>query len=277
MLRLGVRLCPHEKFVGISLLIPEIFNEIANNSIIHSRNRFYLLLINELHSVGDGLWIINYPLIKLFREYFGYFVLDKDLVVQVKEPGTNTKNSMSSGHREKTSGGESDRREDELTSPYLELLMFSKKSYKNLPLDKNQPIRWFEYGAYYRDYQKGCFGLKIHSTTRFFEPSTGKVWISKKPDGIKVKVCSQDELEPAKDIDGQIIHSGKSRCDYLVNPLCSHLSIKVRRKKMKESRQPVWEFQDVLQTRDVRNFVDGGSIDTPEKAKQIFEKYFGGV
>ena len=164
--------------------------------------------------------------------------------------------------------------EDE-DSPYLELLMFSKKSYKNLPLDKNQPIRWFEYGAYYRDYQKGCFGLKIHSTTRFYEPSTGKVWISKKSDGIKIKVCSQDEIELSKDIDGQIIHSGKSRCDYLVNPLCSHLSIKVRRKKMKESRQPVWEFQDVLQTRDVRNFVDGGSIDTPEKAKEIFEKYFG--
>lgn len=205
--------------------------------------------------------------------------MNKDFVVQIKESGANTKNSMS-GHT--SDGGASGERpikkEDELTSPYLELLMFSKKSYKNLPLDKNQPIRWFEYGAYYRDYQKGCFGLKIHSTTRFFEPSTGKVWISKKSDGIKVKVCSPEaEIETTKGIDGQIIHSGKSRCDYLVNPLCSHLSIKVRRKKMKESRQPVWEFQDVLQTRGMGNFVDGDSIDTPEKAKEIFEKYFGGV
>lgn len=146
--------------------------------------------------------------------------------------------------------------------------MFSKNSVTKSSKEEPGQINWFEYGGYYRDYENGCYGLQIHSSTRFFEPATGKVWIPKKSRGVKVKICSDPEGFDGYE-DGQILSFKNSKCDYLTNPLCSHLQIMIRKSKMKESRQSVWEFENVLNKRGIVVKADSNS-----KAKKIFDSYF---
>lgn len=149
----------------------------------------------------------------------------------------------------------------------LTLLLFAKKSYKNLPV--NQTINWFDYGAAYKDYQNNCFGVKMHSTARFFDPSSGQVFIPKSTDGLLVKVCPDNEIDYSSK-QGQVIQTLLSRCNYLTNPLCQNLIFVIPATLMKKSRQPPWEFSDVLETRGIALV----HIETNKEAKEIYEKYF---
>lgn len=166
----------------------------------------------------------------------------------------------------------------------LTLLMFAKKSLKNLSVD-SETVNWFDYGAYYKDYQNNCFGIKIHFSARFFEPTTGQVWIPKNMDGLMIKVCLDGELKDKtlaygevggvtgltpRPTQGQVIQTLKFRCDYLTNPLCENLSFEINVDALKKSRQPPWEFEDVLESRGEGKVV----IDSIEKAKEVYERYF---
>jgi len=150
----------------------------------------------------------------------------------------------------------------------LTLLLFAKKSYKNLTVNA-QKVNWFDYGAAYKDYQNNCFGVKIHSTARFFNLKTGEVFIPKDADGLLIKVCSSRD-DSYSSQQGQVIQTSISRCDYLTNPLCRNLVFHIPAALMKKSRQPPWEFSDVLETRGIALV----HIETPEQAKEIYEKYF---
>jgi len=167
-------------------------------------------------------------------------------------------------------GGHSEEEEIELLSEdensYLELLLFAKKSTKNIPV--SEKLNWFDYGSFYHDYSRGCDGLAVHSVARFFEPNTGRVWAPRKE--LSIKICHDPKEEfVGKGVHGLVIQTNKSKCSYLENPLCSNLIFHIDPKKMKISRQSPWEFTDSLGSRGVK--VD---VSSEEKAKEIYGEYF---
>lgn len=183
---------------------------------------------------------------------------------------------MGGGHTSKASSEVSDEVSSEAGSlsedenSYLELLLFAKKSMKNLPVSKE--LNWFDYGAFYHDYNSSCDGLKLHESSRLFDPSSGKVWIPKKH--LMIKICPNGEEETFDSItDGSVVVTEKSRCEYLENPLCSNLVFHISSENLKESRQPPREFLEVLKAKGVDLSPDL-EIDTPKKAKGVYLKYF---
>jgi hypothetical protein len=139
----------------------------------------------------------------------------------------------------------------------LTLKLFAKRSLKNLPI--NTSFDWFEYGAFYHNYQENFDGIRIHKSSRFFEVSTGKVWIPK--ENILLRINPSD---------GPGVYVTKTpKCAYLENPLCSNLMFVIDNSLMKLSKQPPREFEEVLSIKNIKV-----EIRDIESAKQIFEKYF---
>lgn len=142
--------------------------------------------------------------------------------------------------------------------------MFARKSKKNV-VSKQGKINWFDYGSLFYDYQKGSEGIKIHNTTRFFDPKTGTVWLPK--ENLLVKVCKVPENIGEED--GLVYTSGKSKCDFMETPLCSDISFVVRKNKLKKSKQPPWEFLMVLEARGIKE-----DVGDSQKAVDVYRRYF---
>lgn len=144
----------------------------------------------------------------------------------------------------------------------LELLMFARVSKKNVST-ADQSFSWFSYGSFFNDYQRGCQGIKVHSSNRFFDPATGQVWIPR--ENLMIKICDRN----FEDFDGKVYASNKSACNFLDNPLCSNLLFKIRKSKVKESKQPPWEFSTSLKSRGIE--VD---VSSTKKAKDVYHQHF---
>lgn len=148
----------------------------------------------------------------------------------------------------------------------LELLMFARKSKKNLPVEKE--MDWFDYGAFFHDYVRGCDGLKVHSSTRFFDPKTGQVWLPK--EGLLIRICEGGVDDEVEEGDGSVRVTEKSRCNFLENPLCSHLTFRLKKERLKKSKQSPREFLEVLRARGI----DDERMTPLEEAKKVYDKYF---
>ena len=148
----------------------------------------------------------------------------------------------------------------------LELLMFARKSKKNLPVEKE--MNWFDYGAFFHDYDRGCDGLKVHSSTRFFDPKSGQVWLPK--EGLLIRICDGDEDGGDGKGDGSVRVTEKSRCNFLENPLCSHLTFRLKKERLKKSKQSPREFLEVLRARGI----DNERVTPLDEAKRVYDKYF---
>lgn len=165
------------------------------------------------------------------------------------------------------------------------LLLFAKRSFKNLGPSKE--FSWFDYGAYYKKYsdlnettspKEECEGIAIRHDTRFFEPSTGKVWIN--PENILVciaKSLKETQVEP--DTAFLVLNNREPRCDYLVNPLCTGITFYIPEKLVKLSKQYPVEFVDVLSTKGLltekNSYETRKTKEEEEKlSMEIYRKYF---